>query len=293
MLSRRVISLSNARCLSMKLSAKQPQYVQSRNKSDDQESEQASGYFKKMQNWFKGTKTSEPEVATDESSADIQYVQIEELLSEQKEKELQDARLKSRLFFSDRALINNEKPQAGIAWHKYDEHTTRQFKARMLSNYGKSTGIHPSVSWPTSEEIETQKEYEKVLYDGMSLKQMIDSVEKQIQEDEQEIIRTENEIKANLAKQEADLAAWQKRVESRNVQAEKERNKRQQILKELREEYGYEVNPADPQFADKIAEKEKRMAKEAKEEKKLRKEKILEEKKAAEAAAQEQEEKNA
>lgn len=288
-----MLSTRNARCLSIKLNVRQPQYVQARNKSDDQESEEPSGFFKKMLNRFKGQKTS-TEATADESkdleTSDIQYVQIEEMLTEQKEKELQDARLKSRLFYSDRALINNERPQAGISWEKYDEHTSRQFKARMLSNYGKSTGINPSVSWPTSNEIEIQKEYERVLYDGMSLREMIDSIEKKIKEDEEEIIRTEKEIKVNLAKQEADVAAWQKRVETRNSHAERERNKRQQILKELRKEYGYDVNPNDPQFAEKIAEKEKIMAKEAKEAKKQLKEKKLEEKKAAAAESTEVEE---
>ena len=40
---------------------------------------------------------------------------------------------------------------------------------------------------------------------------------------------------------------------------------------QLREEFGYEINPNDPQFADRIAEKEKEMAKAIKAEKKLRK----------------------
>ena len=37
---------------------------------------------------------------------------------------------------------------------------------------------------------------------------------------------------------------------------------------QLRQEYGYDINPSDPQFADRIAEKEKEHAKRAKEEKK-------------------------
>ena len=37
---------------------------------------------------------------------------------------------------------------------------------------------------------------------------------------------------------------------------------------QLRQEFGYDVNPSDPQLADKIAEKEKEHAKKAKEDKK-------------------------
>lgn len=40
---------------------------------------------------------------------------------------------------------------------------------------------------------------------------------------------------------------------------------------QLKQEFGYEVNPRDPQFASKIAEKEKEYAKAAKEAKKQQK----------------------
>jgi hypothetical protein len=48
-----------------------------------------------------------------------------------------------------------------------------------------------------------------------------------------------------------------------------------QCLFQLRQEYGYDVNPLDPQFAERFAAKEKEMSKAAKAEKKrLREEKM-------------------
>ena len=62
---------------------------------------------------------------------------------------------------------------------------------------------------------------------------MIEFVEKAEREKEEVINKTEQKIRENLAKQEAEIKAWQKRVETRNVQADKERLKRQQILDEV------------------------------------------------------------
>ena len=62
---------------------------------------------------------------------------------------------------------------------------------------------------------------------------MIEFVEKTEREKEEVINKTEQKIRENLAKQEAEIKAWQRRVETRNVQADKERLKRQQILDEV------------------------------------------------------------
>merc|ERR1711997_1388953 len=196
--------------------------------------------------------------------------EFKEKKKNEKESLYKSSRLKSRLFYSDRALLHKQMPQAGIQWEKNDDHRDNRFKASMLAKYGKKTGIDPSVAWPTREYIEEQREYESVLYDGKTLKEMIEHVERTEREKEEEINKKEEEIRQNLAKQEAEIKAWQKRVEGRNVYAERERLKRRQILDELREEYGYEINPNDPQFAERIEEKEKEIAKAKKQDKKTK-----------------------
>ena len=106
-----------------------------------------------------------------------------------------------------------------------------------------------------------------------------------------------------LARMDVDLKAWKSRVESRKKFAQREIDKRTQMLKEvryyilyillllvyikcffyagylyvmrifqLRQEFGYDVNANDPQFAEKLAAKEKEYSKKAKEEKKREKE---------------------
>jgi len=243
-------------------------------------SKKKGGFFRKMVDSVesltgKSTKNEEAELeeTPDIPSSDSIFADLEEIQRDEEERKrelIESSRLKSRLFYSDRALLHNQMPQAGIQWEKNDEHRDNRFKASMLAKYGKKTGIDPSVAWPTREYIEEQREYESVLYDGKTLKEMIEHVERTEREKEEEINKIEEEIRQNLAKQEAEIKAWQKRVEGRNVYAERERSKRRQILDELRDEYGYEINPNDPQFAERIEEKEKEIAKARKQDKKTK-----------------------
>jgi len=243
-------------------------------------SKKKGGFFKKFVDSVEsltGKPKKNEEVELEETpdipSSDSIFADLEEIQREEEERKrelIESSRLKSRLFYSDRALLHKQMPQAGIQWEKNDDHRDNRFKASMLAKYGKKTGIDPSVAWPTREYIEEQREYESVLYDGKTLKEMIEHVERTEREKEEEINKKEEEIRQNLAKQEAEIKAWQKRVEGRNVYAERERLKRRQILDELREEYGYEINPNDPQFAERIEEKEKEIAKAKKLDKKTK-----------------------
>ena len=84
------------------------------------------------------------------SSNDAIFADMEEIRKEEEERKrekVEKSRLKSRLFHSDRALLNNEIPSAGIQWEKNDDHRSNKFKASMLARYGKKTGINPSVAW--------------------------------------------------------------------------------------------------------------------------------------------------
>ena len=77
--------------------------------------------------------------------ADLEELEKEE--EENRKIQVEKARLKSRLFHSDRALLHKEMPQAGIQWEKNDDHRSNNFKSAMLARYGKKTGIDPSVAW--------------------------------------------------------------------------------------------------------------------------------------------------
>merc|ERR1712141_45944 len=54
-----------------------------------------------------------------------------------------------------------------------------------------------------------------------------------------------------------EIERWRKRTEGRQQSSIKEQERTQLLITELREEFGYDINMNDPQFADKIAEKKK------------------------------------
>ena len=59
---------------------------------------------------------------------------------------------------------------------------------------------------------------------------------------------SEQEIDANLAKMDREILAWKQRVEKRNAEAAKEKAVRDTIFAELKQEFGYEIDPNDPIF---------------------------------------------
>ena len=88
-------------------------------------------------------------------------------------------------------------------------------------------------------------------------------------------IAREKVVDDGLARMENQIKQWRTRVNSRNMQAEKDRLRKEKILAELREEFGYNVNPNDNYMKERIAEKEKAILKAEKEAKKaLKKEKL-------------------
>ena len=201
-------------------------------------SEDQEPMFLKFKNRIFGKKSSEnvqtPEEKEQELADKSQNQMEREREIEERENAILKASNRSRLFYSDRNLMQNKLPQAGILWQKNETHQSREFQSMMLSRFGqKATKINPSVAWPTSEEINLQKEYENVKYDGLSLKQMIANAKKAEKEQEQAVIDLEKKLAENLAKHGKEIEGWKKRVEGRNTFAQKERNKRQQIFDEV------------------------------------------------------------
>merc|ERR1712227_477488 len=88
-------------------------------------------------------------------------------------------------------------------------------------------------------------------------------------------IAREKVVDDGLTRMDSQIKQWRTRVNSRNMQAEKDRLRKEQILAELKEEFGYNVNPNDNYMKERIAEKEKAILKAEREAKKaMKKEKL-------------------
>ena len=130
----------------------------------------------KAKNLFKGQEKKEELPEDDPNNFENQLREEQDLLRQDeianKDAAVQKARLKSKLFYSDRNLLHNKMPQAGIEWQKNDKQQSKEFQSMMLARFGKATQFNPSVAWPTSDDIQLKKEYEHVLYDGLTLKEL-------------------------------------------------------------------------------------------------------------------------
>lgn len=76
--------------------------------------------------------------------------------------ELDKLRNKSRLSSNHRNIVHGRRPyDKSMHW----SHETVWYKKRIMGRYGiEAAEVNPAIAWPTREEIEDRKEYERVLY---------------------------------------------------------------------------------------------------------------------------------
>lgn len=222
------------------------------------------------------------EIAEESEEMSQYQKQIEDMEREARDEYIQSRRNKSRLSASDHQILNGKPPYVGVSFQFFDFHKGRKFKRSMLGRYGsKSTGINPGELWPTERDVQLAKEWES-LYQPTPIRQMIDDVNQSKQGLVQKRLAREELIDENLKKHEVHLAAWQNRVNNKTRLAQGATERRNRILAELKEEFGYDVNPQDELMKTKIQEREKVLVKEDRElKKKMRAESL--EKKALEA----------
>lgn len=209
------------------------------------------------------------------SEVDLYHQQQEEYRKAEEMELIQLKRNKSKLSASDRQILKGEAPNIGLRFEYSRHHHSQTFKREMLGSYGaKQTGVDPGICWPTDEHLDLAKEWES-LYMEKPLIEQIKDVKTGIVKRKEDRIAREKVVDDGLARMENQIKQWRTRVNSRNMQAEKDRLRKEKILAELREEFGYNVNPNDNYMKERIAEKEKAILKAEKEAKKaLKKEKL-------------------
>lgn len=134
----------------------------------------------------------------------------------------------------------------------------------VYSKYGKESGVEPGIAWPTKQELLNKIEEEKT-YD-LSLKQKIDILVERKTEEIQNIIDLEKETDDALEKMPKMLEKYYQSVhKKRAVEAERVA-KRQEVLDQAREYYGFEVDLRDKRIKDMVEkmQEEKKKAERAK-----------------------------
>lgn len=212
----------------------------------------------------------EVEEAEELSEMEMYHKQQEEYRVEAEAERMEQRRNKSRLSASHRQMLRGEPPNVGLRFEYGRVHHSQEFKRKMFGTYGERTDVDPGICWPTDKHLELAAEWEK-LYQEKPLIEQINDAKAGIVKRKEDRIAREAAVEAGLARMDAQIKQWKARVNTKNVQAEHERARREKVLAELREEFGYNVNPNDNYMKERIAEREKVLIKEEKEAKKAAK----------------------
>lgn len=157
---------------------------------------------------------------------------------------------------------------------KYDFDFTMKAMQKAYAKFGKSTGLNPGILWPSKEELKETIYYENKFYP--TIHELLANERERQRLAAEEIRQREEEVERNMAK----LNGWREEMlekeEKKRLKAEQERIKKEQLIQEVREYIGYNVDPGDPKFKEvmEMKEEEKRKAEKALR-KKLKQEKML------------------
>lgn len=224
------------------------------------------------------------EKTEEQNEADSYQKYAQEIEKDARDEYIESRRNKSRLSYSHLQVVKGLPPALGTVFQTNTEHLSQPYKRKMLAKYGRKSGVNPGISWPSEEQMKLANDWER-LYQPEPLSVMMEKAWEEVRGEKEKRIQREAEIDKNLETMEKQMKQWQDRVNSKNKIAEQAIHRRERILAELKQELGYDVNPADRHMVEKIAEKEKLLLKEEKEAKKfdkMEKEKLRKAKREAE-----------
>ncbi|KAF7386432.1 hypothetical protein HZH68_013564 [Vespula germanica] len=221
------------------------------------------------------SKTEKDVIVSDEKSI---YESAEETPiydSEQQEKndELEKKRNKSRLNPHHRNILFGQRPyNESIEWF----HNTVKYKKRILGRYGmKAVEMPVGFAWPTPEEVEDMKEYERVAY-PYSIQEEWDRIEEKNRKEAEAIRAREADISQKMAKLDKWINDLNTRLAKKEADMLEAKKNKERLIEEVRDQLGYGVSVNDEKFKAVMAEKEKEQKKKLKmAKKKLKEEKIL------------------
>lgn len=128
-----------------------------------------------LQRLFRTRRQTQIEEAFDDEFQ-LQEEYHRELEYERRKTHLQRIRNKSGLRASDRRQLLGHPPLEGLSLIYNDEQRSKRYQRALWGRYGsRATAgqLHPGVAWPNEAELAEAAEYERVLYDGQTLKDLI------------------------------------------------------------------------------------------------------------------------
>lgn len=224
-------------------------------------------------NYSKAAEPKDDAVILDDSEGpSVSELLVDEVDVEAREKEIERMRNKSRLNKTHRNfLFDIPKPDEEYKWDK-----TLYFSRKQYGKYGSKTGIDPRLCFYTPAEVADRAEYNRVAY-PYTIQQMVEMNQQAKAEKQAAIVEREKKIAQNLTKLDKWMDDLKKRVAKKEEEAKLAKAKREALLEDIRQEFGFKIDFRDPRFKA-LMEKKELEAKKAKkaEKKKKREEQLME-----------------
>ncbi|XP_012681173.1 growth arrest and DNA damage-inducible proteins-interacting protein 1 [Clupea harengus] len=146
--------------------------------------------------------------------------------------------------------IPDKQSERTPVWQK-----TAKYDRKLFGRYGAASGIDPAKLWPSHSQLDEiiteEKEWQP------SLEQMVQNITIKDKELADKRRAREKLIAANMAKMPQMVATWRREKREARVKQKDEKAKRDRLLAEARERFGYAMDPRSPKFQDMIKEIEK------------------------------------
>ncbi|KAM6957713.1 large ribosomal subunit protein mL64 [Aplochiton taeniatus] len=132
---------------------------------------------------------------------------------------------------------------------------TAKYDRKLYGRYGSASGIDPATLWPSCTELE------EIIAEEREWNQPLEVMLKNIEEKEKELtvkrLAKEKLIAANMAKMPKMVADWRREKREAKAKLKEEKARREKLLAEARERFGYALDPRSPKFVEMVAEIEK------------------------------------
>lgn len=120
----------------------------------------------------------------------------------------------------------------------------------VYSKYGKSSGVEAGIAWPSKKELNELIQEEQAY--GMSLKEKIDLLIERKNEEIKNIENLQKETDSALNKMPKMVEKFYQNVDTKNKLEDEKKIKKQEILDQAREHYGFEVDLRDKRIKDMV-----------------------------------------
>lgn len=130
-------------------------------------------------------------------------------------------------------------------------------RRQRFASYGSASGEDPRIMWPSRNVIQAMEAEEKEEFAG-TLSERLSQVLVEKKAAEEEKIERRKRIEYNMSQMPKWIAEYKKKQLDNQREAKERQTKKEALLEEARDYFGYKIQANDPKFQQMVAEKEEK-----------------------------------